>query len=765
MTPGKQYAYRITLSGIVQGVGFRPFVYQSATELGLCGWVENCGGVVNIHAQGEQRALDAFVGRLRTDFPEQAVVTGYSITGCPLEKYTHFFIKESNTARQTASFLAADIAVCAHCMEEMRTEGNRRYGYPFLSCTNCGPRYSIVRQLPFDRENTAMSDFPLCEHCAEEYQSPVDRRFHAQTNCCPACGPTLRLLDNEGKSIAAADIPSAARELLETGKILAIKGIGGYHLCCDAQNTKAIERLRLRKHREHKPFAVMAGSLAAASALCELSPVEEQLLTGSKKPILLFRQKIPRILPESIAPRQKRLGLMLPYAPLQLLLFSERLPYLIMTSANIAGEPLCYREEQLAALSEVYDACLTHDRAIFTSVDDAVVSVTDDEPRLLRCGRGYAPLTLPLQSKQSILALGGEQKNTICITNNGNAILSQHLGDLKNGSNYDCFVQQARHLQALLGISPTVYAHDANEDYLSSRYARAQRGQTIAIQHHHAHMAGCMAEHGLAGSAIGVIFDGTGLGTDGTHWGGEFLAGTKAKVRRVGQLQPVTLQGGDNAVRQPWRCAASYLSALGLPPRQYLPKVSKEALDAVGLAIKCGIQCVSSSSMGRLFDCAAALCGLADEVTYDAQAAIEFEQLLQEDVTDCYRFSINVQQGYVTLGYNQLLTDLLEDVKRNENPSVVSAKFHNTIACATAECVQKIAAFTKLDTVILSGGIFDNDRLRVSVTKLLRAHGFSVYCNQRTPGNDGGLSYGQAAAAAALLEETGYVSCDFGDGD
>jgi hydrogenase maturation protein HypF len=753
--------YFITLTGIVQGVGFRPFVYRAANRLGVKGWVENQGSRVLIDVEGSDESICSFTHALKIESPENAQIAELRMDPQSFFGYPDFSIRTSAAELNTANFLPKDIAVCESCMKEFNTPGDKRYQYPFSSCTNCGPRYSIIRSLPYDRENTAMSEFEMCEPCKAEYCSPNDRRFHAQTDCCPDCGPVLKLLDTHGNAVDSLEPAKTARDLIRQGKILAVKGIGGYHLCCNAEDPTAVQRLRKLKHRPQKPLAIMARSIEAVYKICDVADREKAILTGNRKPILLLRKKVPEYLPEDIAPKQKRLGVMLPYAPLQLLLFSDDLNFLVMTSGNISGMPICCQDSAaIKALGTVAEYFLTHNREIKIPVDDAVVKVVNNHEVLVRCGRGYAPLTIPLESENEILALGAEQKSSVCIAGNGFATVSQYIGDLNEYQTYQAFERQIEHFKGLFHFCPDILAHDLNPDSLPTPYAKKRARHKIAVQHHHAHMAGCMAENKLTHDAIGVIYDGTGLGTDGAVWGGELLTGSLSGFTRAGHLEYITLQGSDRAVKEPWRCAACYLFALGIDPHEYLPQVDSISLNAVQKALHSGIQCFESSSMGRLFDCAAALCGFQAKITYDAQAAIEFENLSGANVSDFYQYRIDDSENSLILGYEEMLNGILRDLQNQVPKSIISSKFHNTVIEATADCVCRIREKTGLEDVVLSGGVFENTYLLERLISRLRDLKFKVYYNRLTPTNDGGISFGQAAAASAILKENDNVSCD-----
>lgn len=752
--------YFITITGIVQGVGFRPFVFRTAKAYKLNGWVENQGSRVIIDVEGKHESIMKFVHILQNEYPENAAIADFDVCQKPFFGYSDFSISQSSVENDTANFIPPDIAVCDRCIEEFNTLGAKRFRYPFISCTDCGPRYSIINSLPYDRKNTAMSKFEMCRECSNEYTSPSNHRFHAQTDCCPECGPVLKLLDAQGNTVDTIDPANLAGQLICQGKIIAVKGIGGYHLCCNAEDDAAVKRLRKLKKREHKPLAIMARNIETVNKVCDISEKEKDILLGRRKPILLLNKKTPEYLPEDIAPKQKRLGVMLPYAPLHFLLFQDGIDYIVMTSGNISGSPICYKDsDALKYLNNVAEYFLTHDREITVSVDDAVVKVADGNEVLIRCGRGYAPLTIPINNDYKILALGAEQKCSVCFAENGFAAVSQYIGNLNEYKTYRAFERQIEHFKNLFHSSPEIYAHDMNTDYLSSRYAIQNSGTDIKIQHHHAHMAGCMAENNLTRDVIGIVYDGTGLGTDGAIWGGEIFIGSLSDFKRVGHLKYVTLQGGDSAVKEPWRCAEAYLVDLGIIPQCFLTAVDADKLSAVSNALKSNIKCYKSSSMGRLFDCVSALCGFQTPITYDAQAAIELESLIDEETDDFYSFNISDSDNILIIEYDGILNGVLTDIFNHVPKSLISAKFHNTVIEATSDSVCRIRKMTGLEEVVLSGGVFENTYLLEHLVKKFRNLDFDVYYNRLTPTNDGGISFGQAAAAGAILKENDYVSC------
>ena len=550
----------IQIHGIVQGVGMRPFLYKTAKFFHLTGYVKNKGASVFLIICGEQRAMDGFLYELKNNPPPNAVIHNIIVIPQGKAYFQDFRILHSQEDDEMQGCLLPDLAVCGDCLEDIRNRHDRRFAYAFTNCTNCGPRYSIIKELPYDRINTSMRSFSMCHKCSEEYKEPENRRFHAQPNCCPACGPRYSLATWDGTQVYCENPIDKTKQLLKEGKIVAIKGIGGYHLVCNAEDQLAIATLRSRKKRPHKPFAIMASKIEDVEEICTVSQREKEVISNNKRPIVLLNKRKDALLPVSIAPKIKQYGVMLPYTPLHYLLFEDSLKYLVMTSGNISGMPICYKDEDaLEQLKEVADFFLIHNREIMTPIDDSVVRVFKEDALLSRCGRGYAPMTLPLDSPVELLALGGNQKASLCFVHNKLAHISQYLGELRflNACNeYTLVIDRLSHL---LNATPQVMVHDLHPNYYSSQYAKKQEMTTIAVQHHHAHMAGCMAEHGFYGDGIGIVFDGTGMGDDGTIWGGEFLVGNRSQFKRVGHLEYVTLQGVDSAIEQPWKCALSYL--------------------------------------------------------------------------------------------------------------------------------------------------------------------------------------------------------------
>lgn len=752
-------SYLVKIYGVVQGVGFRPFVYRKAKEFKILGWVENAGGAVIIDCSGTKANLKHFLTEIVKNPPALSKIERVR---CISKAYTFaegFVIKESIQDRKQVRFISPDVAVCPKCLEDVRRSGTSRYRYAFTNCTECGPRYSIIKALPYDRISTTMQTFSMCSTCDDEYHNPLSRRFHAQPNCCDKCGPELFLTDNKGNRIRCQDAIKETIKLLKDGKILAIKGVGGFHLVCDARNEVAIKTLRNRKLRKHKPFALMARDMEAVKEICYASEKEEELLTSNKRPIVIMKKIEFSALTDVIAPAQKSLGVMLPYAPLHYLLFDEELRLLIMTSANISGMPIEYRnEEAIAHLHKVADYFLMNNRDIYVPIDDSVVKVIEEREAIIRRARGYVPYSVRADTERQIVALGAEQKNTVCISKNGYINMSQYLGDLEQLSCYENFQYVLKHLVKLFDVNAEIIVHDMHPGYLSTQYAKAQKVETLEIQHHHAHMVSCMAEHLLYEPVIGVVFDGTGFGLDKAVWGGEFLVGTRKSFVRAGHLEYISIQGGEKAVREPWRCAASYLYALGYDSVKVIKGVEREKLEGVKQALKAGLNYFLSSSIGRLFDAVAVLIGLRNNITYDGQAAIELEGIIEEDIDELYCCQIKDNDGSLCVEYEWIIRGVVQDAERGESPSRISAKFHNTLALAASSMVCLLRIKYGINKVVLSGGVFENQYLLKKLHKSLLENDFEVFYNQQIPINDGGISFGQLHAASAMMEDR-YVSC------
>ena len=739
---------KFQINGIVQGVGFRPWVYQLAQRHQLGGYVFNSTLGVTIEVEGGEEALDRFETALRTEAPPLAELDQIRVEHLETLGYQEFTIRDSEDVAGEFVLVPPDIATCPDCLADLRDPANRRYRYPFTNCTNCGPRYTIIQDIPYDRPHTTMVEFRQCAACEREYHDPGNRRFHAQPNACPDCGPWVELWDRERVLAQRADAIDRTRKLLKDGAILAIKGLGGFHLACDAANGDALRRLRQRKLRSGKPFALMAASLEKIAEFCEHGPEERAALSGTRRPIVLLARRHARRISTEVAPGVPTLGVMLPYTPLHHLLFEGGdFDALVMTSANTAEEPIAYRNEEIAArLHPLADYFLLHNRAIQTRVDDSVVRIFEGRERLLRRSRGYAPRPIELGfPAQEVLACGGELKNTFCLTKQHYAILSQHTGDLENLETLEFFEETLAHMQRFFRVTPRAVAYDLHPQYITTRLALAMPGiEKIGVQHHHAHIAACMAENGLRNKVIGVALDGTGYGTDGLIWGGEFLICDYRSFERRFHFRYVPLPGGDTAIRQPWRSALSYLRDSGLagtPSLEAVPDAQRRVVEDMLVG---RVNTVDTSSCGRLFDAVSAILGIRLETTYEGQAAIELEAVAAPGITEPYPYSIDA--GIIDY------RETIRAIARDDSPREVrSARFHNTVSAAIAEACRRMHQRDRLTDVCLSGGTFQNAYLLSHTAQLLRAAGFRVFMHSAVPPNDGGLSLGQAVIASSLL--------------
>ncbi len=740
---------RIELQGVVQGVGFRPFVYRIAGRCDIRGRVLNSSDGVVIEAEGSDTGLTRFLSILTTELPPLARIDRLAVSDQEPRGDRNFAIEHSVSAHGRFALVPPDVATCAECEADFRDPANRRFGYPFTNCTNCGPRYTIIQDVPYDRENTTMAAFPMCARCQAEYEDPLDRRFHAEPNACPDCGPSLTV---------AVD---AVRGFLRAGEILAIKGLGGFHLVCDATNEHAVSLLRERKRRSGKAFAIMVRTLAIAERLCVLTDADRALLAGTRRPIVLLPRRENSGVAPSTAPGNTRLGVMLPYTPLHHLLFDDFLDALVMTSGNMSEEPIVSRNEDAwPRLHTLADSFLLHNRAIHARVDDSVFQTFEGREYPVRRSRGYAPdpiaLRMPLAE---VLACGGELKNTLCLTKDRYAILSQHIGDLENLETLTFFRETLAHLQRFFRVSPVAVAHDLHPNYLSTRFALRESGlQPIGIQHHHAHIASCMADNGIEGRVIGVALDGTGYGTDGKIWGCEFLVCDFLDFERRGHLRYVPLAGGDSAVRQPWRSALAYLkdafgeraSSLALPLFRDIPPKQLRVVDTM---LARGLQTVETSSCGRLFDAVSSLVGIRHETTYEGQAAMELEAAATDAGAPGAAYPFAIEDGdRFQLDLRPTIEAIVRDFIDGVAAGDISARFHLTMAHAIAASCDRIRASHGLTRVCLSGGTFQNLRLLGHAVTLLREGGFEVFIHTRVPTNDGGLALGQAVIASCRLQ-------------
>jgi hydrogenase maturation protein HypF len=825
----------VEIHGAVQGVGFRPFVYRLATELALAGWVINDTQGVFIEVEGQRAVLEDFLARLPAERPPRALIQ--SLDACWLEPagYTQFEIRHSTNHGSKTVLVLPDIATCSECMAEVLDPANRRYRYPFTNCTNCGPRFTIIEALPYDRPNTTMRRFTLCPACSGEYQNPLDRRFHAQPNACPVCGPSLALYrradvvegallnpvqgageevfttemaegrgrtrrfdigigrgatgdglsargtvggkwpavvgtnsDQGGARWALAaerdDALRAAAAAIKAGQIVALKGLGGFHLVADARNSSALRRLRAGKPRREKPFALMAQDLAQARTLCEIPDATVELLQSPEAPIVLLRRLPGAPVAVEVAPDNPYLGVMLPYTPLHHLLLAELPGPVVATSGNLTDEPICTDEwEALGRLGDLADLFLLHDRPIARHIDDSVTMVMAGAPRLLRRARGYAPLPVLLKHEvPTILAVGAHLKNTVALSIGRQAFISQHIGDLETPEALGAFERVIADFLRLYEAQPAAIAHDLHPDYLSTKWAmdRASSGESpqegprlIPVQHHHAHLAACLAENGWEGRALGVTWDGTGYGTDGTLWGGEFLLGDAADYTRVAHLRPFRLPGGEAAIKEPGRLALALLwelygeealARVDLPSMAAFRSVDRGLF---GQMLRRGTNAPVTTGAGRLFDAIAALIGLRQQVTYEGQAAMQLEFVADPAVRDAYPLSLHAGGGSLVLDWAPLVEAVLEDLRRGISAGVMAARFHNALVKGMVKVAQTVGE----PVVALSGGCFQNRWLTERTTERLGAAGFQVLLHRQVPPNDGGISLGQMAVAAARM--------------
>jgi hydrogenase maturation protein HypF len=742
---------RVRVEGVVQGVGFRPFVHALAGRLDLAGFVGNDTAGVFIEVEGAPDGVDAFVAALSTQAPPLAAVDRVAVEDRPATGAPGFVIVESHASGPRRTLVSADSATCEDCLREMDDPADRRFGYAFINCTNCGPRFTIVRDVPYDRPLTTMAAFEMCPACAAEYHDPADRRFHAQPTCCRACGPRLVFRRADGTQESDDPIGSAAASL-RAGGILAVKGLGGYHLAVLASDEAAAAALRTRKLREDKPFALMVADLDGARALGVVDEAAAALLTSRARPIVLLDRRPAAPVAKAVAPANRQLGVMLAYTPQHHLLLRRVAAPIVLTSGNVSDEPIAYEDADAAArLAPIADAFLTHDRAIHVRTDDSVVRAFRGAPMAIRRSRGYAPEPLRLAEPvpRPVLACGAELKNTFCLAEGRHAFISHHIGDLENYPTLRSFTEGIEHFARLFDVAPAVVAHDLHPDYLSTRYALDRDDlDLVAVQHHHAHIASCLADNGHAGPVIGVAFDGTGFGPDGTIWGGELLVADLASFSRAGHLAGVPMPGGVSAIRQPWRMAVAHLAAAfgGEPPTGLAVLARNPSWPSVAALAQRGINSPVTSSAGRLFDAVAALLSGRDAVTYEGQAAIELEQLADVAETGGYPVSISPD---LVIDSADLVRAVVADLAAGVAAPTIAARFHRGLAGVVVDACLMLRERTDLTTVALSGGVFQNLLLLGAVVDALSARGFEVLVHRRVPANDGGISLGQAAVAAA----------------
>ena len=767
--------WKISVSGIVQGVGFRPFVYRLALARGLTGFVANTPEGVAVEAQGQAGQLEDFLAALREEAPPLAQVNEIVSLPIPLGHEGEFVLCHSTASAPVSTLISPDVAVCEACLAEFFAPADRRFRYPFINCTNCGPRYTIVQRIPYDRPHTTMRGFTMCAACRREYDDPANRRFHAQPNCCPDCGPQLTFIGADGHRVAEREeaLNEAVRRLA-AGEIVAVKGVGGFHLAVDAANGQAVHRLRQRKGREAKPLAIMVADLAAARRICLLEGLEEQALASQARPIVLAAKKEGHGLAEEVAPGYDQFGLMLPYAPLHYLLLEGTVRALVMTSGNRSEEPICIENnEAVQRLAGIADCFLVHDRGIHLPCDDSVVALQAGMIRQIRRSRGFAPKPVGLaETGDMVLGVGAELKNTVCLLKGNQAFCSQHIGDLKNLEAYRVFQQSLGQLQALFEISPALIVHDLHPQYLSSRWAEEQNVlPTLAVQHHHAHLAACLAENRQSGPAIGIILDGAGYGPDRTIWGGEVLLGDARGYQRFAALESLPLPGGDAAVQAPWRTALSYLFAAYGANLPDLPFMADHECGVILAMVEKGVNSPLTSSCGRLFDAVAAMSGGRQTIQYEGQAAIELMQAagrLGEEVFPCEVYTENaiaelsnlpaqtklIPEGcMLKISVRSLIRAVAQAVQSGMARSEISRRFHAGLVAAFTRVAEESRRREKINMVALSGGVFQNRLLLEGLVASLSRGGFQVLLHQELPCNDGCISLGQAVIGREALKK------------
>lgn len=738
---------RLSVHGVVQGIGFRPFVYRLAHEKHLCGWVHNSLSGVEILVEGERSLLEDFAKKIRNQAPKEAKIFSLELSFHKPVGYKDFVIQKSHLVGEGTVSVLADLATCAECLQEIQCVEERRFTYPFTNCTHCGPRFTIMHRVPYDRSNTSMDHFNFCKACLTEYNNPLDRRFHAQPIACPECGPWLEYWDVNKNVLTRDNVFFVAVHDLKAGNIVAVKGLGGFHIMIDAQNDRAINRLREKKPRRDKPFALMFPTLAEIKKHCHLNPAEELLLTGPQSPIVLLKRKTDSTLPECIAPENPYLGCMLPYTPLHKLLMDKMGSPVIATSGNLSDEPICTEnEEAVSRLGAFVDRFLVHNRPIVRHVDDSIIRITSKDVVLLRRARGYAPL--PLLSKNKlprILALGSDLKNAIGISKGHEIFLSQHIGDLESKEAYDAFVQVIEDFETLFDFKPELVACDLHPGFFSSQHAREFDLPIKKVQHHHAHMAACMLENDLDEDVLGIIWDGTGYGLDGTIWGGEFFVGSYSGFKRVGHLRTFPLVGGDTAIKEPRRVALGILhevfGASSLPSDcPAIQTFSSQDIDLLCRAIDRNVNSLRTSSMGRLFDGVSSITGLKQRISFEGQAAMTLEFAAKEELDKPYTYKINERDGVFVLDWSPMIREILKE----KCVKTVASRFHATLV----DMIVDVATRVGLGKIVLSGGVFQNTTLLQATQNRLRREGFDVFSHQRIPPNDGGLAAGQILVAA-----------------
>ena len=750
-------AKKIVVKGIVQGVGFRPFIYKNATKNNLKGFVNNTSKGVFIEVEGYEEDITSFIEEIKHKPPVLSKVIDIKIIDKEIEGYTNFKIIESKEEEEAITLLSPDIATCDDCLADISDVNNRRYRYPFTNCTNCGPRFSITKKVPYDRGNTTMDVFQMCSECREEYTEPLNRRFHAQPNGCSKCGPRVFICDKEGQEITSKDpIKDIAKEI-KNGKIVAIKGIGGFHLACDAKNKEVINELRKRKKRLRKPLAVMMRGIETVKKYCDVNELEERILLGNKKPILLLDKKRNSLLPKELTNYQNgKLGVMLPYTPVHHILFSEDIDILVMTSANISGEPMVYKNhEAIEKLKGIADFYLMNNRHIYIPIDDSVSRVILGKERVLRNARGYAPKSMEIKDMAYSIALGANSNNTFAIANNENIFFSNYIGDLANYNTWQHYINSLEHMKGIYKIDPKSYFYDLHPNFYQNELLKEIKTKKIGIQHHHAHIVACMAEHSLEEEVIGIAFDGTGYGIDGKLWGGEFFICDKERFKRLAHLNYVALPGGEGAIREPWKIAISYLYDIFKEDyAAYVPKhLQEKKHQIITEIIKKDINSPKASSIGRLFDAVAALLGFDAKITFQGEAAIDLENLCCRDDQSFYQYNISLEDGIYIIDCKPLIKSVVIEVIDGIDKELIARRFHNTIIKFTIELCEILRKEYNLSSVVLSGGVFQNEILLINIYKELIKRDFKVYIHEQIPANDEGISIGQMIIGNEILKK------------
>ncbi len=755
---------KITIRGAVQGVGFRPFIFRLATELQLTGYVLNSSKGVLIEAEGERDLLKQFILRIEREKPSISIIQSFEYSFLDPIGYTKFEIKKSEKEDEITAIILPDIAVCDDCLKELFNENDRRYLYPFINCTNCGPRFTIIESLPYDRPRTSMKNFKMCSQCENEYHNPLDRRFHAQPIACPDCGPQVQLWNKDGKIIDEKnDAINLCCQLIIEGKIIALKGLGGFHLIVDATNNDAVIELRKRKHREEKPFALMFPNIEMVKEICEVNDLEARLLKSPESPIVLLRRKeLSRSIELSkyIAPENPYLGIMLPYTPLHHILMKKLNKPIVATSGNLSEEPICIDEfEALARLNEIADYFLVHNRPILRHCDDSIVRIVNDREFIIRRARGYAPLPYPIEKldKENLLAVGGHLKNTIALSKKNQIYISQHIGDLSTAESFNAFRRTINDFKNLYEINEAKYIGDLHPDYLSTKYLKDYANDFKLVQHHLAHIAACKVENDVKGEALGISWDGTGYGLDGKVWGSEFFFIDDQNFSHLGQFKKFHLPGGERAIKEPKRTLVGIFYEIFqseiLTHHLLIKKFNQSELKLILELLKKKINSPECVSCGRLFDAVSSLIGVADYSNFEGQAAMKLEFIVKKYVTEFYEFDL-IEKNKIIVDWTKIILGIIEDIKKGLAKDFISAKFHNSLV----EIIIHFAKRVSINKVLLSGGCFQNVYLLSKTIDRLKEEGFQPYWHQRIPTNDGGISFGQIAAYNLRMIENSHQS-------